>query len=124
MAQTYNFTVGQGEDWSLTFNIKDDSGVLMDLTGYSFAGQVRDAYDSSNVIADFNFNIQNQLTNKGSVDVYLTHQQTSSIVLPVSTGANKRPQSQFVYDMKEIDYAGRVTRILEGTVTVTSSVTK
>ena len=57
MSQVYNFTVGQGEDWDLNINMKDDSDNLLDLTGYSYSGQIRDAYDSSVVIAVFTFEI-------------------------------------------------------------------
>lgn len=124
MSQIYNFTVGQGEDWTLDVNMKDDSGSLLDLTGYSYAGQMRDAYDSSIVIAVFTFTIANQFTNKGRVTFSLTHEQTQQIPLPASTGSQKKPTKDYLYDIIETDAFGKVQRILEGSVTVTAGITK
>lgn len=124
MSQTYNFTVGQGEDWDLALNMKDDSNQMLDLTGYSYSGQIRDAYDSSIVIAVFSFEIANQILQKGRVTAYLTHEQTSNIPLPASTGTQKRPTKEYMYDIVEIDALGKVTRILEGSVIVTAGITK
>ena len=124
MSQVYNFTVGQGEDWDLNINMKDDSDNLLDLTGYSYSGQIRDAYDSSVVIAVFTFEIANQFTDRGRVTLSLTHDQTQNIPLPASSGNQKKPSKEYLYDIKETDTFGKVRRILEGSVIVTAGVTK
>lgn len=124
MSQNYNFTVGQGEDWTLDVNMKDDVGNLLDLTGYTYAGQMRDAYDSTNIIATFTFTIANQITNKGRVTFSLTHEQTTGIPLPASTGSQKRPTKEYLYDIIETDALGKVQRILDGSVIVTAGITK
>lgn len=123
-AAPYNIVMNQGEDFELQLNIKDSSGVLVNLTGYTYAGQIREKYDSSSIVASFTYTLANQTTNPGVVFIRISHTNTSLIPCLPATPSNRRPITEFIYDLEETKPDSTVTRILEGVVSVSPEVTK
>jgi hypothetical protein len=109
-AGTYNFTIEQGTTFSRVLTLQEN-GSAMNLTGYSVASQMRSTHDSSTVVATFSGSVTN--ASSGQITLSLTNSQTSAI-----------EEAIYVYDVEITSGAGAVTRILEGTITVTPEVTR
>lgn len=123
-AAQYNMNVNQGEDFELQIIIKDDTGTPIDLTGNSYAGQIRKEYDSSSVAANFVCTIGDQITDPGLLFVRLPNSTTSAIPCDPATEENPRPVTKFIYDLEETKPDLTITRILEGIVNVSPNVTR
>ena len=109
-AATLNFTeFEQGATFTRTLTITVTGGAAKDITNVSFAGQVRPRKDSSDKIADFSFTKTN--ASNGVVRMDLANADTSK----VTDGA--------VYDI-EMTEGTTITRLLEGTFTVSTEVTQ
>ncbi len=111
MAVISNLTVDQGATFTAEVAVSDTNGGILDLTGYTASGQIRKTYTSSTAI-EFTATIDSPTT--GKVNIGLTASQT---------GAMK--PGRYVYDVEITNDGGTtVTRILEGQVEVTPSVTR
>ena len=109
MGTKVNLVVDQGATFETTINLTDDSGDLVDLSGYTGAGQVRKHYTSSNAT-----NITVTLGGaNGTVTLGLSANATANLVA-----------GRYVYDVEVTDVGGTVSRIFEGIVTVTPQVTR
>ena len=53
MAILANLFIDQGTDFSITVDVTDSTGEILNMTGYSAAGQIRKTYESSTVSATF-----------------------------------------------------------------------
>jgi len=109
MATKVNIVLDQGTDFETTVNLTNDEGAQLDLTGMSAASQIRKTYSSSNSVA-FTTALAN---NNGTLTLSLNNATTASM----SPGRYK-------YDVEITSTGGVITRILEGTVTVTPEVTR
>ena len=87
----------------------DADGVPIDLTGYTGTSQIRKHYSSSNSVS---FTVQFNDTS-GEVILSLTPDQT-----------NNMTPGRYVYDVEVVDSANIISRIVEGMVTITPSVTR
>lgn len=108
MAQKANLVVDQGSEFSTTIDVTDEDGNAIDLSTFTSAGQIRKHYTS--------------LTS-----VSFTTTSTASGILTISLGSNTSDQMEpgrYVYDVELTSNTGSVTRILEGIVTITPSVTR
>ena len=115
MAELTEFNVGQGETFRFAATIISDSGsVPLNLTNYTFTGQVRENYTTDEIAATFNIEKLPPF-NSGSIMVELTPDQTLSL-----------NQRKYVYDINMT--SGSVTpvtrRILEGLLTVRPTATR
>lgn len=120
MAAIYNMAVNQGEDFIIKLLIKDESNNPVDISTNTFSGQIRERYDSANVAASFSFEFGQHT---GEVYVKLTNAVTAAIPVQASSQSNKRPTTEFVYDIEQTK-SGVKTRILQGIVSVSANVTK
>lgn len=108
MGTKVNLVVDQGATFETTINLTDDNGDLVDLTGYTGAGQIRKHYTSSNAT-----NITVTLGGaNGTVTLGLSANATANLTA-----------GRYVYDV-ELTNTGTVSRIFEGIVTVTPQVTR
>ena len=99
-------------DFAQTFLIEDGvSNSAMDLTGYSVCAQLR-RYESSVKTADFAANISN-IPTTGRLSIEMTSALTATL----------KPGKYF-YDVLIKDSAGKITRVVEGTVLVKKSITR
>lgn len=109
MATKSNLVIDQGSTYSVTLDLTDENGDVIDLSGYVANSQIRKWYTSSTPAATFTTSIN---ASSGELILTLTANQTSNLVA-----------GRYVYDV-ELDNNGIISRIVEGIVTVTPQVTK
>lgn len=114
-AALHNFTIEQGVTTAKSFVWKDSNGDVIDLTGYTARMQIREAFTSSStILSATNQNGQLVITaNQGKVTLTLTATETAALTF--TTG---------VYDLELVSASGTVTRLVEGTVTLSKEVTR
>lgn len=116
MVDITDFDVGQGETFKILLHIYNEmtGSVLMNITDYTFEGQVRENYTTDEIATTFNVT-KIVPYNSGSVFVELTSQQTSLL-----------NQRTYVYDllMKDTSNPPIVRRLLEGAMTIRPAVTR
>lgn len=109
MAQRANLIIDQGSDYIQDIEVTDANNNLLDLTGYTGAAQIRKTYSSSTYKA---FTVVT--SNNGIAQISMNSANTNSIT-----------PGQYVWDCELTQISnGIVTRIVEGNVTVTPSVTR
>lgn len=110
MAIIANLYIDQGTDFSVTVDVTDSAGDILELSGYTASAQIRKTYSSSSVSATFSTSIAELA---GQVTLSLTDTQTSAI-----------EAGRYVYDLNIISGVGLVTRVIEGQAIVTPGVTR
>lgn len=122
MSGKYDMTISQGSDFLLNVTIKDSAGALVDLTGHTFSGQIRKTASDATVQASFTFNILNQGTNPGEVEVKLDAALSTAIILEKSKNASRKVTTM-TYDVESVN-GGTTVRWLEGLAKISPEVTK
>ena len=112
MAIAQNIIINSDADYLKQFTAKDDTGTVIDLTGYTVAAQLRKTYASSASTTFAPVKVSDVL---GTFTLALTDVQTA-------TGTLER--GRHVYDVTITDGSGDITRIQEGIATVSPSVTR
>jgi hypothetical protein len=116
MADITDFQVGQGETFKLLIQLQNrsNSNTPLDITDYSFTGQVRENYTTEEVAAQFAFEKIQPYTS-GSVYIRLTSDQTLQLT-----------QRRYVYDINIVSGSVEPTvrRILEGSIVARPTVTR
>lgn len=110
MAVYSNLTVDQGSDVTFTIDVTDTNGDVLNLTGYSAAGQIRKSFSSSTAV-DFTATITNATS--GEVTLQLSNTQT-----------NAMKAGRYLYDVEITSAGGAKTRVLEGQLEVMAGVTQ
>ena len=110
MAILANIFIDQGTDFSITVDVTDNAGAVLDMTGYTAEAQMRKTYESSTIGATFTTAIT---AADGKVTLSLTDTETSAI----SAG-------RYVYDLNITSSGGITTRVVEGQAVVTPGVTR
>tara|TARA_Y100000004_G_scaffold158530_1_gene184864 strand:- start:1945 stop:2277 length:333 start_codon:yes stop_codon:yes gene_type:complete len=110
MAIIANIFIDQGTDFSITVDVTDSAGNVLDLTGYSAAAQIRKTYSSSNVSQTFTSSHNNA---GGAVTLSLNDTQTTAL-----------EAGRYVYDLNITSAGGVTTRVVEGQAVVTPGVTR
>lgn len=109
-AGRYNLDIEQGGDWGRTLQLYEED-VAMNLTGYSFAGKIRQEKGSTTTMAVFTFSITNATS--GILYVSLANSVTSTLTSGTA-----------YYDI-EMTYADSTKiRLLEGMINITREVTR
>ena len=111
MAIIANLFIDQGTDFSVTVDVSDATGGVLDLTGYSAAAQIRKTYGSSSTSAVFSTNLGTP--SQGKVTLSLTDTQTSGL-----------DAGRYVYDLNITSGGGVTTRVVEGQAIITPGVTR
>jgi hypothetical protein len=114
-AGTYDITIEQGATYSQVFTWKDANRASINLTGYTARMQARESVDTaSTFIALTTENSGIALGGAaGTITLAMTAAATSS--LTVFSG---------FYDLELISGSGIVTRLLQGSLTVSPEVTR
>ena len=110
MAIIANLYIDQGTDFSVTVDVTDSAGEILELSGYTASAQIRKTYSSSSVSATFSTSISEL---SGQVTLSLTDTQTSAI-----------EAGRYVYDLNISSGGGTTTRVIEGQAIVTPGVTR
>jgi|TARA_B110000858_G_scaffold75205_1_gene87287 hypothetical protein len=116
MAQYEELSIDKGTDITLQLELEDTSGNPKDLTSFVVAGKLKKTYNTSDAEATiFTTEIQAPSTG-GIVNLSLTNTQTDAL-----------KAGRYVYDVEisfqDSDMQTVIERVLEGTITVTPSVT-
>lgn len=112
MAEITEFNIGQGETFKVLATVENaDTGGYLDITNYSFTGQVRENFTTDEVAASFSITKISPQTS-GSFYVELTPAQTVTF-----------SQRKYVYDINMT--SGSITRrVLEGYFVVRPTATR
>lgn len=117
----------QTTDFSLVIGINGVDGPI-DITDYEFKSQMRkDTNPSSPVVAEFQFTILDQTTNKGQVQWFLpaTDNSEEDITTAIATPLTAlRQTTQFVFDVKMKDSIGNISRIIQGIIYLSPEATQ
>jgi hypothetical protein len=114
-AGTYNITIEQGATFTLPLTYKDADDDPVPLTDALARMQIRQKVTSTDTIVDLDSDTLGGITisDPGGITVVISDEVTAAIT--IKTG---------VYDL-EIEWVdGTVTRLLQGTVTVSPEVTR
>lgn len=112
-AGTYNFTIEQGVTFTLSLTYTDPSDTPIDLTGFSARMMLKKSVSTRNALIDASTD-NGKITlggSAGTVDIFISAAETAE--LPVVTG---------VYDL-ELTSGSAVSRLIQGTFTVSAGVT-
>lgn len=107
----YNIVVNQGESFDLSATLTNSDGQAVNLSGYLLRGKAKYSFGSTGTLVDLAPTVASDVS--GIISVNLTAQQTQN--LPVTVA---------VYDIEKYisgDYS--VTRVLNGSFTITPEVT-
>jgi hypothetical protein len=115
MAATYNMTIDQGTTVSIDFQYRTSAGVVIPLTSYTARMQARPTQSSAVTVMDATTtNGQLVVTGAtGTVTLTLTAAQSAALDF-----------DRAVYDIEIVSPAGVVTRLVQGTVTLSREVTR
>lgn len=112
MAEYVELFIDQGSDFSTTINLNDDNTNLpQNVYGYSVSSSLRRSLVSPNSSANL------------SCSVYDASNGEFLITLSSANTANLRPGPYF-FDVKVTDTSSTVTRLIEGVIYVTPSITR
>lgn len=116
MADITDFQVGQGETFKILVQLKNRSNnnIPLDITDYTFAGQLRENYTTDEIAATFSFEKAIPYTS-GSLFIKLDSSDTLQLT-----------QRKYVYDVNITSGSTGpvVRRILEGGFTIRPTVTR
>jgi hypothetical protein len=111
MAAKANIIIDQGADFATTITVTDEDNNVTDLTGYTASGQIRKHYTSTTAY-DFSIAFQSPRS-----DGRLAFTLAKEITGVMEAG-------RYVYDIELTSSSGAVSRLVEGTATVTPQVTR
>ena len=122
-AALLSLIVEQGADFKRVLTIKDSAGVVVNLTGYSFAGQIRRHYGDTKKLADFAFNILDQgiSGNVGKVEMAISNANTSLIPATLNPDGTLM---DYVYDVEMTNASSFKDRIIRGPIVFIPEVTR
>ena len=104
--------IDQGSTFNNVINLTDDvTNTPINVANYTVVSQLRRSYYSANISA----NLVCSITDAANGEITLS--------LPAANTANIKP-GRYVFDVKTIDNSNTTSRVLEGVITVTPSVTK
>lgn len=102
----------QGSTFNNIINFSDDvTGANINISGYLISSQMRRGYYSQNATANIVCTISD--ATNGELTMSLGAGNTANI-----------PAGRYLFDLKSTDRSNNTTRILEGIITVTPSVTR
>jgi len=111
MAAKANIVIDQGADFSTTITVTDNSGAVVDLSGYTARGQIRKHYTSETAV-DFDITFETPRS-EGKVSLSVNNAITTAM-----------EPGRYVYDAEIISPSSTVSRLVEGIATVTPEVTR
>ena len=114
MATRADLIIDQGTTFSSTINISQSDGTLFQLNDYSARGKIKKSFSSSTSV-DFTCVVNENSPSQDTVTISLNSIQTASLYW-----------GRYVYDVEVFtsDSPAIVTRIVEGQVEVTPSVSQ
>jgi len=113
MAARANLRVDQGATFSSDVTVTDTDNSAFDLTGYTASAKLSTGYASTRTRVNFTTSIASDPTT-GVITLSLTADQTNALEAP----------ARYVYDVEILRTSdSTITRVIEGIITVSPSVT-
>jgi len=112
MASYEDIHIDQGAEFTAEVTVQKDN-LDFDLTGYTYAGQIRKTVNTTSAAATF--------TISQSTDSDLTNVLEISLSASVTAGLTS---SRYVYDIEVTSGASAIYRVLEGQITISKNVTR
>jgi len=109
-AGTHNITIEQGGTFELTLSVDNPAGSDMDLTGYTFRGMLAKSYYDDNPVS---FTPSTLIAASGKFKLALSAAQCAALDHALT----------YVWDCEMESPTGIVTRLLQGSATVSPEVT-
>lgn len=110
MTTIANFEIPQGETFKRILTVVDNSKVPLNLTNYTYQGQIRKSYNSLEYVQFDIFTVDAVL---GKISIELSYSVTETLIY-----------NKYVYDIEITAQNNIKTRILEGIITTTPNVTR
>jgi len=120
-AGTYNFEIEQGVDFSKTFTWKNAAGVAINIAGYTFRMMARNDYADATPIITLS-----TVSPPGGIAIVGDGSAGQFTVSMTAVATALLNFSNLQYDLEAVAPlpGGIVTRLLEGTITLSREVTK
>jgi len=113
MAAIANLRIDQGATFTSDVTVTDSSGDAFDLTGYTASAKMAKGYASTRTRTSITTTINSDPTT-GIIQLSLTADQTNTLDAP----------ARYVYDVEiTLTSDSTITRVIEGIITVSPSVT-
>ena len=113
----HNFSLNQGSDYAIPLRLQDSAGTPLNLAGYSAQMQIRRTAGACQTIDD--------LTSEGEAPRIKIDAKVGKITLNFSHEITEKwPSGSMVYDIEITSPAGQITRILQGSISVSAEVTR
>jgi len=106
MAAVANLSIDQGATFTSDITVKDITGNVFDLTGYTAVAKLAKGYSSTRTRTIITTSFATDRTT-GVLTISLTANQTTAL-----------DAERYVYDVEITSSTGSVTRVLEGIITV------
>lgn len=119
MAIKKNLEIDQGALFSETYVLKDGNDVLINLTGHTFAGKIKDKVGGTTKAT---LTITNSAPTTGKIVVSLSASDSAALTLESSDGP-ERKITTWCYDIEWTRGAGDIVRLLEGLVHISPEAT-
>jgi hypothetical protein len=118
-AATYWIKTQAGEDFAEVFNLQNDDGSPVNLTGYTARMQVRRTHKATTPALSLTSPDAGLVINgaAGTITVSVSNAQTSALCLD-------NDRTQYVYDLEIESGAGLVTKVSRGFFTVLPEATR
>jgi len=113
MAATANLRIEQGATFTSDITVTNTDGTAFNLTGHTSSAKMALGYSSTRTRTQFTTSIANDPTT-GVITLSLSADQTSNLEAP----------ARYVYDVEILKTSdSTITRVIEGIITVSPSVT-
>ncbi|MDA8752455.1 hypothetical protein N9M52_00445 [bacterium] len=122
MAIKANITIDQGADFTANIDVKSSDGQAYNLTGHTVRAQMRKNFTTSSVTAQF---IATHNDAGGVITLKLPNSNVVDGDTVTQVGTNSIEAGRYLYDVEIVSTATTVvTRVVQGTVTVSGGITK
>ena len=125
MAIKANLTIDQGADFTATVDVKQADGQAFNLTNHTARGQMRKNFSTTTVTAAFVCTVPNPTL--GQITLKLPNANVTNQAGGVTqVGTNHITPGRYLYDIEIEDNSvpAIVTRVVQGTITVTGGITR
>jgi len=113
-----DLVIEQGVTFGMTITVKDSTGTVINITGYTFRGKIKESAQDVSATEDFTCTITDAVN--GVFTVGLTAAETAALA---ATGDTYDEYSSYVYDIEMVSATSEVTRLLNGAISVSPEVT-
>ncbi len=116
-SNVYNFEMNQGSDYTFPLRLQDSTGTAIQLGGYSARMQVRRTAGACALV--------DELASTGDEPRISIEAEEGRMTLRFPNSiTEKYPVASLVYDVEIKSQSGEITRILQGTISVSAEVTR